>query len=175
MTKEPAQIIVDRYKSEADWTLSEFIINGLNNVVKKGFGVEDEKRDVKVAGETRIDNDVYEIEFVDSPTFSSSYYMDKDGYLSQVKTERFNKPHLLLHVMNVKNFLAILWHWGNTDKDTRGCYIVGSTLATFDKRKGVGGSRAKYVEIYPVIYQLYIARKAQGLKTFVEYRDKLAA
>lgn len=172
MKNETSQIIVDRYPSEPDWTLSEFKIFGLNNVVKTGVGVEDEKRAVKVAGETRIDNDIYEIEFVVSPTFSNEYFMDKDGYLSKTKTARFDKPHLLLHVKNVKNFTAILWHWGNTDKDTRGCYIVGSDFATFDKKKGVGGSRAKYIEIYPVIYQLWISRKNQGLKTLVEYRDK---
>lgn len=165
------QIKVFRKPSEADWTLSNFSILGVN----RGVGVEDEKRDLKVHGETRIPNGIYEIEFVTSPRFSKSFYMDENGYLSQVKSDRFNKEHLLLHVMNVTGFANILWHWGNTDDDTDGCYIVGSAFGTFDKQKGVTGSKIKYTEIYPIIYQLFLKNKKQGIKTLVEYLDETSA
>lgn len=162
------QITVERFPSAPDWTLSEFFING----VKKGVGVEDEKRDVKVFGETRIKNKVYELDLVYSPKFSNSYFMDVNGNLSTTKDNRFTAPHLLIHVMNVDEFGHVLWHWGNTDLDTNACYIVGSYFAYFKDREGVAGSRVKYVEIYPIIYQLITNNRLKGIKTFVEYKDK---
>lgn len=162
------QIILERFPSKKDWTLSEFFIDG----IKKGVGVEDEKRDVKVFGETRIDNGIYEMELVNSPKFSGSYFVDSNGYLSNVKDARFTKPHQLIHVKNVKNFENILWHWGNTDLDTHGCYIVGSRFGTSKGREGVFESRIKYLEIYPLIHKIIYNNKLKGLKTYVEYKDK---
>lgn len=175
MEKSP-QINVKRFPSEADWTLSEFFIGiGFDRtimpVVRSGVGVEDEYRDKKVFGETRIPNGIYEMDLVDSPRFSKSFYMDENGYLNKIKNERFNIPHLLIHVKDVPGFSNILWHWGNTDVDTHGCYIVGSDFDTFDKRKGVSASKVKYIEIYPVIYQLIRANKKAGVKTLVQYSD----
>jgi hypothetical protein len=161
-------IIVERFPSEKDWTLSEFFING----VKQGVGVEDEKRDVKVFGETRIPNGIYELEITHSPKFSGSYFSDVSGYISDKKSVRYNTAHLLITLKDVPNFSRILWHWGNTDLDTHGCYIVGSSFGVVKARRGVVGSRAKYVEVYPKIFQLIVNNKNKGLKTFVEYKDK---
>lgn len=165
--KQP-EIIVYRQPSEKDWTLSEFFING----VKRGVGVEDEKRDVKVFGETRIPNGVYEIELSQSPKFSHEYFVDENGNISKYKDTRFNKEHLMVHVKDVPGFDRILWHWGNTDLDTHGCYIVGSYFGDIKGRKGVVSSRLKYVEVYPILYKIIKNNEAQGLKTYVEYKDK---
>jgi hypothetical protein len=175
MEKIP-QIKVKRKASEADWTLSEFFIGiGPDRTLmpneRSGVGVEDEHRDKKIHGETRIENGIYELDLVDSPRFSKSFYMDENGYLNATKTDRFDKPHLLIHVKDVPGFSNILWHWGNTDLDTHGCYIVGSDFATFDKRKGVSASKIKYTEVYPIIYQMIRDNKKIGKKTYVEYSD----
>jgi len=162
------QIIVDRYPSEDDWTLSEFSING----VLQGFGVEDEHRDKKVHGETRIPNGIYPLGLRHSPKFSKEYYSDEQGYLNRTKTDRFNKIHEMIWVLDVPNFQWILWHWGNTDDSTNGCYIVGSNFHTFSGQKGVSGSRVKYTEVYPLIYQIIKKNKASGWGTLIEYRDK---
>ena len=127
-------IIVNRQKSQKDWTLSTF--NADDNSFK-GVGVEDEKRDIKVFGETRIGAGTYELELVNSPKFSHEYYRDANGNLMLAKDWNLSKPeikgifkwkHELIHVKNVANFESILWHWGNTDLDTHGCYIVGSVF-----------------------------------------------
>lgn len=164
---ENPRITVKRFPSEDDWTLSEFFIDG----VKKGVGVEDEKRDVKVKGETRIPAGIYELGLRQSPKFSKAYYVDKDGNLSQVKSDRFARLHDLIWVKNVPDFEYILWHWGNTDDDTDGCYIVGTNTDTFNGQKGVGGSRAKYAEIYPIIWNMIKASEELGKKVYVEYID----
>lgn len=174
--EEKPLIIVDRYPSEPDWTLSEFFING----IKQGVGVEDEFREKKKDGETRIANGIYPIDFTYSPTFSKHFFMDERGFLNKYQDKRFNTPHLVLLVKNVPDFDGIRWHWGNTDLDSRGCYIVGSYFAPFkDKkgvvRQGVAASIPKYTVIYPIIYQAFLKNKELGKETFVEYRDKLAA
>ena len=170
MAERKPEILVERYPSEKDWTLSDFYILG----EKRGVGVEDEKRDVKVYGETRIDNEIYEIDFTYSNRFSKKFFADEHGYLSSTKDKRFNTEHLCIEILNVKNFDKIRWHWGNTDDDSHGCYIVGSSFATFDNQKGVSGSKVKYVEIYPIIFQLWKSNKEKGLKTFVQYKEKQA-
>lgn len=159
-------ITVLRTVYASDWTLSTFSITG----GIKGVGVEDERRDVKVKGETCIPAGVYELDLRDSPKFSKSYYVDKDGILSQVKNERFNKPHQLIWVKDVPNFEFVLWHWGNTDDDTDACYLVGTSFAMFGAQKGVSGSRAKYAEVYPVIWKIIQENEKKGLKTYIEYK-----
>lgn len=164
-----AQIEVLRYPSEKDWTLSEFLICGK----LFGYGVEDEYREVKVHGETRIPNGVYELELTHSPKFSSSYYVSKKtGELSKLQSDDFNEAHKLITLKNVPGFERILWHWGNTDDDSRGCYIVGSEIGIIKGQKGVLGSRKKYEQIYPMIASLIKTNQSKGIKTFIEYRDK---
>ena len=152
-------IIVNRQKSQKDWTLSTF--NADDNSFK-GVGVEDEKRDIKVFGETRIGAGTYELELVNSPKFSHEYCRDANGNLMLAKDWNLSKPeikgifkwkHELIHVKNVANFESILWHWGNTDLDTYGCYIVGSVFGKTKGRDGVLNSRKKYTEIYPIIFR----------------------
>lgn len=168
MTK-PA-IVVERYPSDKDWTLSEFYING----EKRGYGVEDEYRPPgkKVRGETRIPNGIYELDLRVSPKFSHEYYMDASGRLSKFKTDTFNKEHEMIWVTGVPDFDLILWHWGNSDDNTDGCYLVGSSLAQIADQMGVGASRPKYVEVYPEIRAIILAAKARGEKALVEYKDK---
>jgi hypothetical protein len=161
-------IVVERFPSEKDWTLSEFYIDG----IRRGVGVEDEYREVKVKGETRIPNGVYELDLRISPHFSKEYFADDHGYLSKYKDARFKTEHLMIWVKDVPGFEFILLHWGNLDDSTDGCYCVGCNFATFGTQKGVSGSRAKYLEVYPVIYQMIVKNKKEGIKTFIEYKDK---
>lgn len=43
-------------------------------------------------------------------------------------------------VKNVPNRSAILIHWGNTERNTAGCILVGSYYAQFGDRRGVANS-----------------------------------
>lgn len=147
---------VKRLPSEKDWTLSEFFIDGK----KKGVGVEDEKREIKVHGETRITEGLYNLGLRYSPKFSSFYFRDDEGNLLHVSQRitpeqkaQYHTAHEMIWVMDVPNFEYILWHWGNTDDDTHGCYIVGSVFGTVKGQKAVLNSRKKYEEIYPIIWR----------------------
>lgn len=156
MEDKISHIKVSRNPSAKDWTLSTFLFDD----IKKGVGVEDEKRDVKVKGETRIDNNTYIMALRNSPRFSAEYYRDDNGNLILAKQRntpqlqaQYHTAHEMIWVKDVPNFEFILWHWGNTDLDTDGCYIVGSSFGVVNGRDGVIGSRTKYLEIYPIIWR----------------------
>lgn len=79
----------------------------------------------KIWRDTAIPNGDYEIEFRYSPSFSRRYGGKEMPY-----------------VINVPHFEGILFHWGNTAKDTHGCILVGqntkvgmvlNSKITFDK------------------------------------------
>lgn len=149
------KVRVERQPSKKDWTLSTFYFND----VEMGKGVEDEKREIKVHGETRIPNGLYKMSMRNSPKFSRSYFRDDFGHVIRSKfrvtdelIERYHTPHELVWVLDVPNFEYILWHWGNTDDNTHGCYLVGSKFATIGGQNGVGSSRLKYEDIYPILW-----------------------
>tara|TARA_R110002020_G_scaffold75639_1_gene192334 strand:- start:216 stop:569 length:354 start_codon:yes stop_codon:yes gene_type:complete len=75
------------------------------------YTLEDEQRDVKVWGETRIPAGTYKLKLREEGGFHNKY-LNKYG-------EIFHKG--MIHVQDVPGFEYILWHTGNTDEHTAGC------------------------------------------------------
>ena len=48
----------------------------------------------------------------------------------------------------VPNFTDILFHWGNSEKDTEGCILLGSALGDLDGPVPLIGSRKAYKVFY---------------------------
>ena len=112
-----------------------------------------DERDLKVMHETRIPKGFYEMDFVFSQRFSNEYYINKRDYtlisrkqyqtLSQQQRDNYD-AHKLLHFRNVKGFENVLLHWGNTEKGTSGCYIVGTSIVmAAAKKKSAKKSKKK--------------------------------
>lgn len=75
-------------------------------------------------------------------------------------------PHfnrLLPHVLNVPNFEGIRIHPGNTDKDTEGCILVGSTKEI----DFIGNSRETFEPLFAKIQEA-VNQKEQVLLTIQE-------
>lgn len=115
------------------------------------FTLEDEYRDVKVAGETRIPEGTYEIGLRTEGGFHGRY------------SKRFNWHKGMLHVLNVPNFKWILIHIGNDEDDTAGCLLVGETC---DINGFVGRSGAAYKDVYLKV----IAAIEKGEKVIITYK-----
>ncbi len=97
-------------KSNDDATLSIIYIDD----VFQCFGLEDEKREDKVPGETRIVAGFYQVGLRTIGGFNDRY------------SKKFGDFHQgMLHIMDVPGFEYILIHIGNTDEDTAGCLLVG--------------------------------------------------
>jgi hypothetical protein len=109
------KITVDRFISDSDSTISHIYIDGSYEC----FGLEDEYREEKVPKETRIPAGTYKVG------------VRTVGRLHGKYSKRFPKFHKgMLHILDVPNFEYILIHCGNTDDQTEGCLLVGSTADT---------------------------------------------
>ena len=130
------EILVDRFISDADATISKVAVDSRFVC----FGLEDEFREEKVVGETRIPDGNYRITLRTEGGFHERY------------SKRFREFHRgMLHIRNVPNFQFILIHCGNTDEDTKGCLLVGSQAITAAGDMMVTESTAAYRRFYPLV------------------------
>ena len=106
------------------------------------YTLEDEQRDTKVYGETRIPNGTYKLD------------LRKEGGYNAKYSKRFSDFHIgMLHVLNVPGFEYILIHCGNTDEHTAGCLLVGDSQENnqITTNGFIGKSTQAYKRIYPDI------------------------
>ena len=130
-----------RISSQSDST------NGILFDTTKGrkflaYTLEDEYRDTKVKGETRIPAGTYKIK------------LRKEGGFHGRYTTKYGSMHKgMLHVQDVPGFDYILIHTGNTDEHTDGCLLVGNTQTeNIGTKDGfIGASGDAYKRIYPPI------------------------
>jgi hypothetical protein len=143
------RITVERVESDNDATISKVYVDD----VYICDGIEDEHRDKKVAGETRIPAGKYKILVRTWGGFHTRY------------TAKFPKFHKgMLEVAKVPGFDSILIHVGNTDDDTEGCLLVGKRV----KGKMFVSSSVK---TYSAFYQLVIESALQG-ELEIEYINR---
>ena len=122
------------------------------------YTLEDEERETKVMGETRIPAGTYKIT------------LRKHGGFHQKYSKRFPAIHRgMLWVRDVPGFEFILIHCGNTDEHTMGCLLVGQTQeSNLVKGDGfVGKSSAAYKQMYPPI----AAALERGEEVTITYTD----
>ena len=123
------------------------------------YTLEDEQRDKKVFGETRIPDGTYKLG------------LRKEGGYNAKYSKRFSDIHIgMLHVLNVPNFEYILIHFVNTDEHTAGCLLVGDSQENNQIKKDgfIGKSTQAYKRIYPKIAKA-IDRKEEVTITYKSF------
>ena len=123
------------------------------------YTLEDEQRDVKVWGETRIPAGTYKLKLREEGGFHNKY-LGKYG-------DTFHKG--MIHVQDVPGFEYILWHTGNTDEHTAGCLILGNTQT--NNRIAKDGFIGSSVDAYKFVYPRVAAAIEAGINVEVEYID----
>ncbi len=151
------ELEVLRISSQKDST-SGILFDVVNN--KRNFlcyTLEDEQRDVKVWGETRIPAGKYKLSLRKEGGFHSRY---------QSKYGDMHKG--MIHVNDVPGFEYILWHTGNTDENTAGCLLLGNSQTSnlVQKDGFVGSSVNAYKDVYP-----YVAAAISQGDVWVTYTD----
>lgn len=145
------KLTVVRIKSDNDATLSTIFIDGRFQC----FGLEDEYREHKVAGETRIPAGEYNITLRTVGGFNKRY------------SEKFPSFHRgMLWVRDVPNFEFILIHIGNTERNTAGCLLVGKNGNTSGELT-VGNSTGAYKKLYAKVIDAALAGELT-----IEYLDE---
>lgn len=123
------------------------------------YTLEDEHREEKVSGETRVPAGTYDLVLRTVGGFHSRY------------TKKYGEMHKgMLWVWDVPGFEYILIHTGNTDEHTAGCLLVGDNQrANFGDSDGfVGSSVNAYKRIYPPIAEA-IERGDKVTITYVDF------
>lgn len=145
-----------RFSSQNDSTLG-LLFDVTNGRKFLCFTLEDEARDTKVMGETRIPAGIYDLK------------LRNEGGYHQRYAKKYGKWHKgMIHVQNVPNFRWILWHTGNTDEHTAGCLLLGDTSQQNVSKEGfIGASTAAYKRIYPSIADAILS----GERVRVKYID----
>jgi hypothetical protein len=136
------QLEVVRFSSE--WDSTNGALFDISSGTRKFlcYTLEDEHRDEKVAGETRIPAGEYKLSFRRVGGFHKKY------------DSRFPTIHKgMLWVRDVPGFEYILIHCGNTDEHTSGCLLLGDTQENNQVKKNgwVGHSTRAYFRVYPYI------------------------
>lgn len=130
-----------RFLSAKENTLGLFSIGSEGQPIC--FILEDEKRNDKVYGETRIPEGAYPLDLRTVGGFHSRY------------SERFADDDDIDHrgmiwLRNVPNFEYVLIHIGNDDEDTAGCLLTGYS-ANLQTPNFIGYSEDSYKKIYTPI------------------------
>ena len=123
------------------------------------YTIEDEQRDVKVWGETRIPAGTYKLKLRTEGGFHSRY------------TGKYGDWHKgIIWVQDVPGFEFILWHTGNTDESTAGCLILGQTQeSNLIKPDGwVGSSVSAYKFVYPRVSEAILSGQDVEV-TYIDY------
>lgn len=151
-------LYVLRFSSQKDST-SGLLFNVVDNKLNfLCYTLEDEKREDKVNGETRIPEGEYEVLFRKEGGFHNKY------------KDRFSSIHQgMLEVRDVPNFKYVLLHCGNTDEHTAGCLLLGDSQENnIIKPKGwIGSSSKAYKRVYPIIAN----ELSQGNKVTIKYKN----
>lgn len=130
-----------RYASESDYTLGCFIINNDPFCVV----LEDEKRTVKLKGETRIPAGEYFLGIRKEVTPLTQ------KYLNDSRLKPWFERHI--EVLGVPNFIGVYIHIGNDDDDTDGCILIGKRSdINVDEGNNIQQSVITYKEFYQWAY-----------------------
>jgi hypothetical protein len=152
-------------KMQVDLYLYRFSDNGKDTLGLLMFNnellcytLEDEHRAVKVDGETRIPEGIYEIKLRTTGGFHQKYL------------KKFGKMHKgMLHLQDVPGFEYILIHCGNSEADTAGCILLGNTANNNKIENGfIQNSVKAYKRIYPIIADLLV----RGVKVNIHIKDE---
>tara|TARA_B110000908_G_C10227147_1_gene438584 strand:- start:1389 stop:1853 length:465 start_codon:yes stop_codon:yes gene_type:complete len=149
---------VQRFSSQSNSTLG-MLFDITDKPIFLCYTLEDEFREVKVSGETRIPSGTYNITLRTEGGFNERY-TEKFG-------SSFNKG--MLWVRDVPNFEYILIHIGNTDQNSSGCLLVGdSQTQNITKNGFIGASTDAYKRIYPKIADVLVSGGKVDI-TYVDY------
>lgn len=124
------------------------------------FVCEDERRAVKVEGETRIPAGRYQI-----------LLREEWSPMNRRYAARFGFHCGMLWLQDVPGFEWVYIHVGNTDDDTAGCLLTGFAAGTCDG----GGQVMRSVEAYSELYPVLVEAIQSGVDVFIIVRDERVA
>jgi len=151
--------ILQRFSDNRDSTLGLLLKKTqTGKLLFQGYILEDEYRQSKISGETRIPSGKYEIVIQTIETPKTLWYR---------KRYKWFQNHLMLK--NVPGFTGIYIHIGNTDEDTDGCLLMGDNADNNVIGPGsISNSTACFMRFYKEVFDWLEG----GNKVFINIRDE---
>lgn len=151
------EVEVLRLKDDGNTTIGVFVIDG------SAFcgTIEDEKREVKVKGETRIPNGTYNLSLRNEGGYNQKY-LDKYGStFHKGMLCIWNKPDWIIEKDGMV-FQYVLIHSGNTEKHTDAC-ILPNYGVNFNTMVG-SSSASAYKDLYPKLRDAILESENNQIK-----------
>ncbi|HHW4172456.1 TPA: DUF5675 family protein [Campylobacter coli] len=122
------------------------VFNDDDKLLFECFSLEEDKEGVERNKDLRIPEGIYNLERHTGSSFNIS------GRKTVAGVKVLKDDDFVINVYNdeVPASRAILIHWGNTDKDTQGCILLG--LTKDNNNESVGQSRQACKEFYDFMY-----------------------
>ena len=143
--KDEIRIFLVRQKSDEFSTLGKLYFNGQVQC----YSLENAYHDTKIKGMTRIPKGTYSLSLRCFGGFHARY---SKRYCDGLKLNHKG----MIEIDNVRDFTDILFHPGNSHKDTEGCILMGEKYQRTDDGYKVLSSRKAYEKIYPMITQMVL-------------------
>ncbi len=135
------RLFLNRFEETTDATIGRFLVPKAMppDEFKQYYSCEDEKRKVKVPGETRIDAGEYRIK------------LRREGGMVKRYDRRLAPFHDgMLWLQDVRNFTFVYIHIGNDDDDSDACILVGMKRGP---NMTIQRSAIAYSEIYKDVWR----------------------
>lgn len=145
------KVTIRRVQKYRDYTISFLSIDSFVMC----YILEDEKRELKIKGETRIKAGLYQLVLNTSSSMSAKY------------KKLFSFHVGMLEITNIPDFSGVFIHIGNDDDDTAGCPLVGMSHEL--GKNFISSSTIAYKMIYPKIANELLS----GRKVFIEIIDEI--
>ncbi len=142
-----------RYSDNGDSTLGLTLIDGKFFC----YTLEDEEREIKIKGETRIPEGVYKLGIRQGLTPMTKKYQNRyDWFENHIEN------------LHIPNFKYVYIHIGNYERDTAGCLLLGDAPNNNQIKKGkVGESTNAFKRFYEKIFPKLKA----GEEILIEFKD----
>ncbi|EDO6788292.1 hypothetical protein FV621_08825 [Campylobacter coli] len=134
--------IIRRYTGK-NCVIGKFkVFNDDDKLLLECFSLEEDKEGVERNKDLRIPEGIYDLKRHSPSRFENT--------LRSI-TKKDDDAMINVYNDEVPASRAILIHWGNTDKDTKGCILLG--LTKDNNNESIGQSRQACKEFYDLMYK----------------------
>ena len=142
-------LLLNRLYDNGSDTLGILYYFDINDSLRYVFTLEDEYREIKKYGETRIPAGQYQIKLRTEGGFYNRYCNHKN-----LTIRKLTKEYGMLEIIGIPNYKYVLIHIGNDEDDTAGCVLIGNEAKNNSIGRGaIFSSTLAYVSLVSSIYR----------------------
>ncbi|HEC1894586.1 TPA: hypothetical protein R1804_000808 [Campylobacter jejuni] len=136
------KIAINRRYTGKTCVIGKFkVLNDDDSILFQCFSLEEDKEGLESGKDLRVPEGIYNLRRHSPSRFQNT--------LRSI-TKKDDDKMINVYNDDVSSSRAILIHWGNTDKDTQGCILLG--LTKDNNNESIGQSRQACKEFYDLMY-----------------------